>query len=170
MANFQAVSFPWDFQFYLFFLDLKHSALTPKSSKKILQTAPTPMEALLMGARLMEARPMPPLPPPAPMAHPATDPPRHPGISHVSQLTDKISVQVSGHGEQHVRGFADPQLGLLDEVHLPIHPLLLLVLGVLKPGNNSTSNPRCLHPPSPFGQVRSDENCVQVLIKSSVFV
>ena len=32
-ANFQAVSFPWDFQFCLFFLDMKHSALTPKSSK-----------------------------------------------------------------------------------------------------------------------------------------
>merc|ERR1711981_732200 len=81
----------------------------------------------------------------------------------LTQLWTNPDIQVSGHGEQHVRGFADPQLGLLDEVHLPILPLLLLVLGVLKPGHHSTSDPRYLHPPSPFGQVRSDENSVQEL-------
>ena len=43
-----------------------------------------------MEDRLMEALPMEALPPPAPMARPATDPCRHPGISHISQLADKI--------------------------------------------------------------------------------
>ena len=108
-----------------------------------------------MEAPLMEA---------LPMSRPATDPRRHPGIWHVFELTDKICVQVSGHGEQHVRGFADPELGLLVQVRLPVLAVLLLLLGLLKPGHHSTPNTGCVHPTSPFGQIRSDENSVQVLI------
>merc|ERR1711990_675448 len=75
-------------------------------------------------------------------------------------------VQVPRHGEQHVRGFADPQLWLLNEVHLPVLPLLLLLLllGVLKPRNHLASYTRCLNPTSArFGQVRANENSVQEL-------
>merc|ERR1711997_247819 len=65
-------------------------------------------------------------------------------------LRTRADIQVPGHGEQHVRGFADPPIRLLYKVHLPIPPrLLLLLLGVLKPRDHlASSNPWCLHPTS----------------------
>jgi len=71
----------------------------------------------------------------------------------LTQLRTHPDIQVSGHGEQHVRGFADPPVRLLYKVHLPILPLLLLLLlDVLKPRDHLTSsNTWCLHPTSPLG-------------------
>ena len=70
--------------------------------------------------------------------------------------------QVSGHGEQHVRGPAHPELGLLEQVHAPLLRLQLL-LGVLLERNHPTTPYQgSIHPPSHVWGVCQNQDCVQV--------
>ena len=76
--------------------------------------------------------------------------------------------QISGHGEQHVRGPAHPELGLLEQVHVPVLPLLLqLLLGVLHERHHPTTPYQgSIHPPSHVWEVCQNQDCIQVTTRN----